>query len=63
MTSLGGTGAADTLKGGPRRRRGRQPFKGVPLPLLIPALLGLAFLILPWWPCWSGPPGAPSRNS
>ena len=47
MTSPDRTGAADTLKGGPRRGRGRQPFKGVPLPLLVPALLGLAFLILP----------------
>ncbi|KKD07503.1 ABC transporter permease [Streptomyces sp. WM6386] len=47
MTSLDRTGVADTLRGGQRRRRARQPFKGVPLPLLLPALLGLAFLILP----------------
>ena len=36
--------AADTLRGGPRRRRVRT---GVPLPLLVPALIGLAFLIVP----------------
>ncbi|MGW5605882.1 molybdate ABC transporter permease subunit [Streptomyces sp. NPDC003753] len=37
--------AADTLVGGPRRGRVRRP--GVPLPLLLPALVGLAFLLLP----------------
>ncbi|MGW3108022.1 ABC transporter permease [Streptomyces sp. NPDC001100] len=39
--------AAETLKGGPRRRRVRMPGHGVPLPLLVPALVGLAFLLLP----------------
>ncbi|MFC8224803.1 molybdate ABC transporter permease subunit [Streptomyces sp. NPDC057287] len=33
-----------TRDGGPRRRRARS---GVPLPLLVPALVGLAFLLLP----------------
>ena len=40
--------AADTLRGGPRRGRVPKGFgRGVPLPLLVPALLGLAFLVLP----------------
>ncbi|MFJ9632747.1 molybdate ABC transporter permease subunit [Streptomyces sp. NPDC091280] len=39
--------AAETLKGGPRRRRVRTAGRGVPLPLLLPALIGLAFLLLP----------------
>lgn len=39
--------AAETLKGGPRRRRVRMTGRGVPLPLLLPALVGLAFLLLP----------------
>ena len=39
--------AAETLKGGPRRRRVRMTGHGVPLPLLVPALVGLAFLLLP----------------
>ncbi|MBD9725216.1 molybdate ABC transporter permease subunit [Streptomyces caniscabiei] len=52
--------AADTLTGGPRRRRvrttgrgdrgcrgGRRVRGGPPLPLLLPALVGLAFLVLP----------------
>ncbi|MFF4253446.1 molybdate ABC transporter permease subunit [Streptomyces sp. NPDC001663] len=39
--------AADTLQGGPRRGRVRPARRGVPLPLLLPALLGLAFLLLP----------------
>lgn len=43
--------AADTLRGGPRRRRVRTGDgaggRGVPLPLLVPALIGLAFLIVP----------------
>ncbi|MEU3275888.1 ABC transporter permease [Streptomyces antibioticus] len=43
---------ADTLTGGPRRGRPRgRPVgrlaRGVPLPLLLPALLGLTFLVLP----------------
>nr|WP_202455673.1 ABC transporter permease [Streptomyces sp. SID8367] len=34
--------------GGPRRRRaGGRNFRGAPLPLLVPALIGLAFLVLP----------------
>ncbi|MGW1159876.1 molybdate ABC transporter permease subunit [Streptomyces sp. NPDC002513] len=37
--------AAGALTGGPRRGRARGP--GVPLPLLLPALAGLAFLLLP----------------
>ncbi|MFI6878853.1 ABC transporter permease [Streptomyces sp. NPDC050400] len=55
MTSLDKPdAAADTLTGGPRRRRSRPPgrtgsggFRGAPLPLLLPALVGLAFLIVP----------------
>ncbi|MFE7173288.1 molybdate ABC transporter permease subunit [Streptomyces sp. NPDC057616] len=39
--------AADTLEGGPRRGRARPARRGVPLPLLLPALLGLAFLLMP----------------
>ncbi|MCZ9339975.1 molybdate ABC transporter permease subunit, partial [Streptomyces sp. TRM76130] len=31
----------------PRRRRVRAQVRGVPLPLLVPAVLGLAFLIVP----------------
>ncbi|MFJ7968807.1 molybdate ABC transporter permease subunit [Streptomyces sp. NPDC096324] len=45
-----GAPAADTLAGGPRRGRGRTPGRvrgGPPLPLLLPALIGLAFLLLP----------------
>ncbi|GAA1430962.1 ABC transporter permease [Streptomyces thermospinosisporus] len=40
---------AGTLRGGPRRRRVRTggEGRGVPLPLLLPALVGLAFLIVP----------------
>ncbi|MEU6390824.1 molybdate ABC transporter permease subunit [Streptomyces sp. NPDC046939] len=37
--------AADTLQGGPRRRRTRG--RAAPLPLLLPALVGLAFLVVP----------------
>ncbi|MET8855998.1 molybdate ABC transporter permease subunit [Streptomyces sp. NPDC004579] len=52
MTSpdTSGAPAADTLAGGPRRGRGRTPGRvrgGPPLPLLLPALIGLAFLLLP----------------
>ena len=43
--------ATDTPTGGPWRRRGRGAFprrrSPVPVPLLLPALVGLAFLILP----------------
>ena len=51
--------AAVTLRGGPRRRRAGRPGgghdaprrhrggRGIPLPLLLPALAGLAFLLLP----------------
>ncbi|MFJ9538872.1 molybdate ABC transporter permease subunit [Streptomyces sp. NPDC101225] len=39
--------AADTLEGGPRRGRAGTARRGVPLPLLLPALIGLAFLLLP----------------
>ncbi|MFJ1969426.1 molybdate ABC transporter permease subunit [Streptomyces sp. NPDC087903] len=42
--SLDKADAADTLTGGPRRRR---VHGGAPLPLLLPALIGLAFLALP----------------
>ncbi|MGW2781896.1 molybdate ABC transporter permease subunit [Streptomyces populi] len=41
---------ADTLTGGPRRGRDRTPGRmrgGAPLPLLLPALVGLVFLLLP----------------
>ncbi|MFI9833830.1 ABC transporter permease [Streptomyces sp. NPDC051913] len=44
MTSPTKAGAADTLTGGPRRRRA---YRGAPLPLLVPALIGLVFLVLP----------------
>jgi len=50
MTPLDATdaAAADTLAGGPRRRRVRRGRRsGPPLPLLLPALTGLAFLLLP----------------
>ncbi|MDF6017496.1 molybdate ABC transporter permease subunit [Streptomyces sp. JH34] len=49
MTELDTSGAAaGSPKGGPRRRRARTGRgRGVPLPLLLPALLGLAFLIVP----------------
>ncbi|MEU5098146.1 molybdate ABC transporter permease subunit [Streptomyces sp. NPDC020996] len=53
MTAPDGS-AAGLLKGGPRRdgarvsrRTGRASGRGVPLPLLLPALVGLAFLLLP----------------
>lgn len=38
--------ATETLRGGPRRRRAPAG-RGVPLPLLLPALLGLGFLVVP----------------
>lgn len=48
MTRVGPPGAAtDALEGGPRRRRVPPGGRGVPLPLLLPALVGLAFLLLP----------------
>ncbi|MFF4244774.1 molybdate ABC transporter permease subunit [Streptomyces sp. NPDC001822] len=56
MTELDGPGAVtgaaaggDTCGGGSRRRRDRPAGgrRGVPLPLLLPALVGLAFLLLP----------------
>ncbi|MFF9586837.1 molybdate ABC transporter permease subunit [Streptomyces achromogenes] len=49
MTSLDKPGAAAGLRTGrPRRRRaGTGGRRGVPLPLLLPGLLGLAFLLLP----------------
>lgn len=37
------TAVHDAVEGGARRRRGRVP----PLPLLVPALVGLAFLVVP----------------
>ncbi|MGW0783617.1 molybdate ABC transporter permease subunit [Streptomyces sp. NPDC002913] len=47
--SAGGTvTGGDARGGGPRRRRVRAGARGgIPLPLLVPALVGLAFLLLP----------------
>jgi molybdate transport system permease protein len=48
VTATGKPAAAASLRGGPRRGRVRSGTRrGVPLPLLLPALLGLAFLLLP----------------
>lgn len=48
MTATDKSAAATTLRGGPRRGRVRTGIRrGVPLPLLLPALLGLAFLLVP----------------
>ncbi|MFF0228150.1 molybdate ABC transporter permease subunit [Streptomyces sp. NPDC004629] len=49
MTRLDASGAAPrTSKGGPRRRDARAPGRrGVPLPLLLPGVVALAFLLLP----------------
>ncbi|MEU6279108.1 ABC transporter permease [Streptomyces sp. NPDC047028] len=48
MTSLDKPGAAARrLPGGTRRRRGRGGRRGVPLPLLLPGVLALVFLLLP----------------
>ncbi|MEU8826001.1 ABC transporter permease [Streptomyces sp. NPDC048636] len=49
MTPTGTTGgAAERLSGGPRSRRTvRRTRTGVPVPLLLPALGGFAFLVLP----------------
>ncbi|MZD07041.1 molybdate ABC transporter permease subunit [Streptomyces sp. SID5785] len=46
MTDPHDGAAADTLTGGGPRRR-RRPGRGAPLPLLLPALVGLAFLVVP----------------
>ncbi|MYT56066.1 molybdate ABC transporter permease subunit, partial [Streptomyces sp. SID7834] len=46
MTELDVGAATGPPKGGPRRVRTRGG-PGVPLPLLLPALIGLAFLIVP----------------
>ncbi|MFI9644866.1 ABC transporter permease [Streptomyces sp. NPDC052040] len=46
MTRTGTSAAADGPRAG-RPRRGRVPGTRVPLPLLLPALAGLAFLLLP----------------
>lgn len=49
MTRLDASGAAPRAsRGGPRRRDARAPGRrGVPLPLLLPGLVALAFLLLP----------------
>ncbi|MEU1273161.1 molybdate ABC transporter permease subunit [Streptomyces sp. NPDC005799] len=48
MTKVDASDAApDTLVSGARRRRARRWGRGVPLPLLVPALIGLAFLLVP----------------
>ncbi|MFE9454969.1 ABC transporter permease [Streptomyces sp. NPDC006739] len=48
MTSLDRPGAAaGPLPGGPRRRRVRTGRRAAPLPLLVPGLVALAFLLLP----------------
>ncbi|MFD5453294.1 molybdate ABC transporter permease subunit [Streptomyces sp. NPDC003470] len=51
MTAPAPTGSAspgtDTAEGGARRDRPRRGARTVPLPLLVPALVGLAFLLLP----------------
>ncbi|MGW0999635.1 molybdate ABC transporter permease subunit [Streptomyces sp. NPDC002520] len=48
MTSLDKPGAAAGPRtGGPRRRRVRRSRRGVPLPLLVPGVVALAFLLLP----------------
>lgn len=48
MTKVDASDAApDTLVAGARRRRARWWGRGVPLPLLVPALIGLAFLLVP----------------
>ncbi len=57
---------ADTLTGGPRRGPGhvRTGFgRGVPLPLLVPALVGLAFLVLPLIALLVRTPGTACRAS
>ncbi|MEV3930006.1 molybdate ABC transporter permease subunit [Streptomyces sp. NPDC049944] len=46
--AAGSVTGGDTRGGGPRRRRVRAGARGgIPLPLLVPALVGLAFLLLP----------------
>ncbi|MCH5672052.1 molybdate ABC transporter permease subunit [Streptomyces gilvus] len=48
MTKVDASDAAPaTLVAGARRRRARRWGRGVPLPLLVPALIGLAFLLVP----------------
>lgn len=48
MTSFDKSDAAvEPVPGGRRRGRVRRRRAGVPLPLLVPALIGLAFLLLP----------------
>ncbi len=48
MTTAHDRYAADAPPGGPRRGRFRKGMRrGAPLPLLVPALVGLAFLVLP----------------
>ncbi|MEU6092506.1 molybdate ABC transporter permease subunit [Streptomyces sp. NPDC047085] len=48
MTSLDKPGAATGPRtGGPRRRPARTSPRGVPLPLLVPGVVALAFLLLP----------------
>ncbi|MFJ3307881.1 ABC transporter permease [Streptomyces sp. NPDC086549] len=49
MTQIDKSGAAtDSLTGGPRRRRVRAGVgRGVPLPLLVPGVVALAFLLVP----------------
>ncbi|MEU3338277.1 molybdate ABC transporter permease subunit [Streptomyces sp. NPDC002144] len=48
MTKVDASDAApESLVAGARRRRARWWGRGVPLPLLVPALIGLAFLLVP----------------
>ncbi|MYQ49321.1 molybdate ABC transporter permease subunit [Streptomyces sp. SID4985] len=47
MTALDSTGAATTPMGGPRRPRVRAHRRGVPLPLLVPGIVAIAFLLVP----------------
>ncbi|MGV9320969.1 molybdate ABC transporter permease subunit [Streptomyces sp. NPDC003660] len=47
MTDLKQPAAARPSRGGPRRPRVRTARRGVPLPLLVPGLLAMAFLLVP----------------
>ncbi|MEU6384360.1 molybdate ABC transporter permease subunit [Streptomyces bauhiniae] len=47
MTDLKQPAAARPERGGPRRPRVRSARRGVPLPLLVPGLLAMAFLLVP----------------